>query len=223
MAKKTRTPPPPRRPVQAPQPRGGSTRPPLDERRRKQIVWGLAGVGVLTALAVVLAVVLPSGGSSSKSLTRTLAAAGCTSHTYPSQGRAHYFTLNPTNPLKYNSFPPTSGTHYYRWAVWGDYTTPLVLIQEVHNLEHGGVIIQYGSGVPSSEVAKISGFYTSDPVAMLVAPLPALGDKIALTAWTHLADCTSVNEKAFKAFRDAYRFKGPESPVLPLSALQPGT
>jgi len=223
VAKKTRTPPPPRRPVQSPKPRPAERqRPQFDDRRRNQVFWGLAAVGLVTVI-VVLVVVLAGGGSgTAKNLTPTLAAAGCTFHTYPSQGRGHYLTLHPKDVIKYNSFPPTSGKHYYVPAVWGNYTSPLVPIQEVHNLEHGGIIIQYGSSVPRAEVDKINTFYSSDPVGMLVAPLPALGDKIALTAWTHLATCTHVNDKAFKAFRDAYRFKGPESPVIPLSAMQPG-
>jgi len=54
-----------------------------------------------------------------------------------------------------------------------------------------------------------------------MAPLPKLGDKIALTAWTHLASCSTFDESAFKAFRDAYRGKGPER--FPVSQLTPGT
>ena len=48
-----------------------------------------------------------------------------------------------------------------------------------------------------------------------------LGDKIALTAWTQLATCTRFDEKAFSAFRDAFRGKGPER--FPVSSLKPGT
>jgi hypothetical protein len=54
-----------------------------------------------------------------------------------------------------------------------------------------------------------------------VAPLPALGDKVALTAWTHLATCPGFDEEAYDAFVDLYRFKGPER--VPVSAMEPGT
>jgi hypothetical protein len=82
----------------------------------------------------------------------------------------------------------------------------------------------------------MNGFYNDDPQGILGTPYPKLGDKIALTAWTgdpshyyvngdfgvgHIAVCSHYDEKAFKAFRDAYRGKGPEG--IPLSSDQPGT
>ena len=54
---------------------------------------------------------------------------------------------------------------------------------------------------------------------MLVAPLPKLGDKIALTAWTQWAECTHFNQNAFSKFRSAFRYHAPESGVFPKSAL----
>jgi hypothetical protein len=71
---------------------------------------------------------------------------------------------------------------------------------------------------------------------MLLSPLPRLGDKIALTAWYApaegdqaqaesaqgiLAECTRFDQNAFEAFRDAYRFQGPER--IPPESLQPGS
>ena len=220
MAKKSRTPAPPKS-VQAPKARGreGSGRS-LDGR------WiGVALAVVLVIAAIGAAVSLGSGKSpKAKATTGQLAAAmttvGCTLHTYPSAGRGHITTLSPNPPIEYNSFPPTSGRHYYIPAVWGSYDSPVSEYQAVHNLEHGGIVIQYGSGVPKATIAKIGGFYQSDPVALLVAPLPKLGDKVALTAWTHLAVCPAFDQKAFTAFRDAYRYQGPEK--FPPADLQPG-
>lgn len=222
MAEKSRTPPPPR-PVQSPKARS-------NERSRPTLGGNGRFVGIAIAVVVVIAAivavsVLASGGKSSKkssgNVAAAMTAAGCTLHTYPSAGRGHITTLTPGSPPKYNSFPPTSGKHYYIPSVWGSYDTPVSQYQAIHNLEHGGVVIQYGSGVSKDTISRIGGFYQSDPVALLVAPLPKLGNKVALTAWTHLAVCTDFNEAAFKAFRDAYRYKGPEN--FPPSALQPGT
>jgi Protein of unknown function (DUF3105) len=216
VAKKTRTPPPPR-PVQAPRRR--DTRAPVggDERRRRLLLYGLAGSGVLALAIVVLVIVLTSGGGGSGALAKTMRAAGCTLKTYPSQGQRHV-ALN--YKFKYNSFPPTSGPHYFQPLLWGVYDAPVRQIQEVHNLEHGGIVIQYGSKVPRSTVDELTSFYQSDANALILAPLPALGNKIALGAWTHLATCTSFDEKAFKAFRDEYRYHGPEH--FPPSDLEPG-
>lgn len=221
--KKPKTPPPPRR-VQAPQVRAGERSPAELEARQRLLLYGIAGSGVV-ALIVVIALVAfgGGGGGSAKAAAKALAAAGCRYKHYPAQPRSpHYTTLSPSPPPSWNSFPPTSGLHYGQWVLWGDYTEPQPQIKSVHNLEHGGVIIQYGDKVPKSEIAKIDAFWQSDSNALLVAPLPKLGDKIALTAWTQWAECTSFDQKAFAKFRSAFRYHGPESGVFPKSALDPG-
>ena len=222
MAKKSRTPPPPRT-VQAPKSRGREqSRPTLGGNGR----WVLIGVVIAVVIVAIAVSAIFMGNGSGKTassptnLTAAMTAAGCTLHTYPSEGRTHITTLNPKPPLKYNSFPPTSGKHYYVPAVWGSYDSPVSEYQAIHNLEHGGIVIQYGKNVSKSTIAQIGSFYQSDPAAILVAPLPALGNKVAMTAWTHLATCPGFDAKAFKAFRDAFRYQGPEK--FPPSALQPG-
>jgi len=219
--KKPRTPPPPRR-VQAPQVRHDQRAPGELDARHRTILYGIAGAGIVALVIVVLLVVLGGGGSGGgKAAAKALAAAGCQYKHYPAQPRLpHYQVLNPTPKPSWNSFPPSSGRHYYQWVLWGDYTDPVPLIKEVHNLEHGGMIIQYGNKVSKADISKISSFYRSDPNALVVAPLPKLGNKIALTAWTHLGTCTRFSQSAFKGFREAYRYKGPEH--FPPAALNPG-
>ena len=224
MAKKVRTPPPrprqqgPRRRDSKPQ-RGRPFRPlGLDKRGL------LAGIGAGAVVGVVILVLVLTHGSKAKpalnsAAIQRLAAAGCIYRSYPSEGRSHVGSLDAK--VHYKTFPPTSGTHYYIPAKWGLYTVPLVLVQEVHNLEHGGIIIQYGDKVPQATIDKLSGFYSSSPDAMLLAPLPKLGNKIALTAWTKLATCTRYDEKAYAVFRDAFRGHGPEP--YPVSTLTPGS
>jgi hypothetical protein len=220
--KKPKTPPPPRR-VQAPQVRKDARQPGDLEARHRAILYAIAGSGVVALIVVVALVVLGGGSGNAKAAANALAAAGCQYKHYPAQPRSpHYQTLNPSPPPKWNSFPPTSGLHYGQWVLWGDYTEPQPLIKSVHNLEHGGVIIQYGNKVPKSDIQKINDFWQSDPNAMLVAPLPKLGNKIALTAWTQWAECTHFDKNAFSKFKSAFRYHGPESGVFPKSALEPG-
>jgi hypothetical protein len=221
--KKPRTPTPPRR-VQAPQVRGHERSPRELEARHRAILYAIAGSGAVALVAVVLFVALAGAGNGgAKAAANALAAAGCKYKHYPAQPRQpHYQSLTPSPPPSWNSFPPSSGRHYYQWVLWGDYTEPQPLIKEVHNLEHGGMIIQYGTKVPKADVDKINAFWQKDPNAMLVAPLPKLGNKIALTAWTQWAECTNFNQNAFKKFQSAFRYHGPESPVFPKSALEPG-
>jgi hypothetical protein len=225
VAKKVRTPPP--RPRQQ-GPRRRDSRPagrqpfqPLG-LNKKGLLAGI-GAGAIVGIIIVVVVLTRSGGGSKPVLNSTaireLSAAGCIYRTYPSEGRSHVTSL--AAKVRYKTFPPTSGTHYYVPAKWGLYTEPLVLVQEVHNLEHGGIIIQYGDKVPQTTVDKLAAFYNSSPNAMLLAPLPKLGNKIALTSWTRLATCSRFSEKAYAAFRDAFRGKGPEP--FPVSVLVPGS
>ena len=57
---------------------------------------------------------------------------------------------------------------------------------------------------------------------MIVAPLPELADRVALTAWTQLLTCTDVDETVLSTFRDAYLFHGPER-LSPGALDPPGT
>jgi Protein of unknown function (DUF3105) len=195
--------------------------PTTDERRQRLILYGVATSGIiLLGLVLVFLVVGRGGGGVDDSKIRsTMEAAGCTFATPPSEGRGHVGDLNAK--IKYKTFPPTSGTHYFVPAIWDHYDKPVNEIQLVHNLEHGGVVIQYGSEVPDATVTQLGEFYRSDPNGMIIAPLPALGNKVALTAWTRLATCTEFDERAFSAFRDAYRYRGPEK--FSPDAMQPGT
>ena len=107
------------------------------------------------------------------------------------------------------------------------------LIQSVHNLEHGGIVIHYGSDVSQETLTRAQAWYDESPrTRMLVSPLASLTPKntIALSAWTaepnedgngYLAKCTSFDEDAFSAFRDEHRYQGPER--FPSEALLPGS
>jgi hypothetical protein len=218
VAKKTRTPAPPR-PVQAPKRRTATPTTPGDARRQRLILYALGGSGFLALAIVVAALLLTRGGSAANaaSAKKAMLAAGCTFNHYPQQPRNHV-SLN--HKFHYNSFPATSGPHYYQWVIWNDYSEPIRQLQQIHNLEHGGIVIQYGNKVPRSDVDKINAFYRSDDNAMLVAPFPKLGNKIAVEAWTYLSTCTHFDQNGFTKFRDALRYHGPEH--FPKSLLQPG-
>jgi hypothetical protein len=229
MPRKDRAPTPPKR-AQGPRQRVDHS-PRDDDARRRLILYLVAGSGVVALVAVVAALALAGGGSSSSSDPRqALEAAGCTYQVTPAAKFGQHVTSLQAK-VHYTTFPPASGKHYSVPAVWGFYNDPVLEIQAVHNLEHGGIVINWGSKVPQSEIQKVQDFYDSSPNAMLVFPLPALKDKIALVAWTEkpsekrgqnrIAKCPRFDEKAFKAFRDAFRGKGPER--FPVDSLTPGT
>jgi hypothetical protein len=192
------------------------------EQRRNLLFLGLAGGIGIASLLVVLAALLLTGSAAagSRGLAMSAGAAGgsCAVTTYKSLGQQH--TQNIKARIKYNSYPPTSGTHFYVPALWGNYPTPIAQVQGVHNLEHGGIVIQYGPKVSTKDQDGLFSFYDDDPNAILMAPLPALGSRIAATAWTHLLMCSKFDKNALKDFRKKYRYKGPEK--FPKSALEPG-
>jgi hypothetical protein len=196
--------------------------------RRLLVGIAAAGLAVLVAVAVGFLLFAGGGGSSDAALDN----AGCTLTEKPALRGVHTVTTpTGTSPL-WNTNPPTSGPHYEIPAVWGEYTTPLNLAQVVHNLEHGGIYILYGPRVPQATIAQLRSFYEGHTRGTILAPLPSLGNQIALGAWTtadasdptngtaHLAKCTSFDEDAFAAFFDAFQFQGPER--FPADTLLPG-
>jgi hypothetical protein len=234
--------PKPSRKVQAPRARQHERRPAAgaDAARQRILLYALGASGFV-ALAIVLAVVFLGGGGSGSSANpagaRTaLEQAGCTFKSVQASSAGNHLTSE-TQPIEppYNTFPPTSGPHMPTPAPWGIYDDPINQKILVHNLEHGGVVVQYGDKAPADTAAQLRTFFEDSPNGIVVAPLPKLGDKIALTAWNaepissdgkskpgrgYLALCPRYDAAAFKAFRDAFRYKGPER--IPADLMQPG-
>lgn len=171
-----------------------------------------AAVAALSAIAAEAVSSAPGAAS----------AGACTKRSYPGIVPAH--TQNLQLKPKYNSFPPSSGTHYYLPAKFNFYTFPVPQLAVVHNLEHGGVAVSYGKDVPAATVAKMRAWYLRDTNGLLVTRLPELGSKIALTAWNAppyaktppdpgrgwVATCTTFDAAAFTAFVKQHRYKAGE-------------
>jgi hypothetical protein len=151
------------------------------------------------AAAVVLALGVGRGDS-----------AGCELERFPEQTGVH--SAAPPPDHEYNSFPPTSGPSSDTPLIWDVYDEPVAQFRVVHNLLHGGVAVQYGDGISAETRERVRAWYEADPDGLLLAPLPELDDRIALTAWTQLATCGTFAEREFDAFRSRHRFNGPERP-----------
>jgi hypothetical protein len=229
--------PKPSRPVQAPKRRDGKgTKPggPSFFSRVPGWAWAVGGAVVVIAIAGgVFAITSGSSSGSSSadaSVKATMLAAHCTYRDVkplPPKDKTNYHADSPTlsTKVKWATFPPSAGGHYPLWAVWGFYTSPVNPRQVVHNEEHGAVVMWWGPKVAQSQISQLQTFYENSPVGMFGTPIAGLGNKIALTSWTgdpkryyhdgyygigHIAICTKFDQKAFTAFRDAYRGKGPE-------------
>lgn len=235
MAKKSRTPPPPRK-VQAPKQRGSKREAPAADKSRRYLYAAFAGTGLIGVVVAISILATSGGGANDAGVAKALRASGCTYKVYPATSQQHVRSVNVK--VKYNSFPPSNGPHFGTPAVWGNFSDPVEPVQAVHNLEHGGMMIEYGPGVSRADRDAITRFYDESPNAILVFPYAPLKKRIALVAWTadteriegrtasggyhgegRVALCNAFNEKAFKLFRDRFRAKGPER--FPLEAMPP--
>jgi hypothetical protein len=107
----------------------------------------------------------------------------------------------------YNSDPPTSGPHLPMVASWGVHKEPVTKELQVHNLEDGGVVVQYNCPAADSgctplvdKLADVARRYDR----VLLAPYPGLSEKIALTAWTRIDKFNDFDEKRIVRFIEAY-------------------
>jgi hypothetical protein len=121
----------------------------------------------------------------------------------PDQGNRHIqSTSDPHEP--YNSDPPTSGSHLPYLAPWGVHTRPITRELQVHNLEDGGVLVQYNCECPDV-VAALTAIVQKYDKYVILAPYPGMKGRIALTAWTRIDTMEDLDEGRVRRFIDAYR------------------
>ncbi|MBI3596499.1 MAG: DUF3105 domain-containing protein [Nitrospirae bacterium] len=120
----------------------------------------------------------------------------------PSLGNDHIKT--PSDPhISYNSIPPTSGPHLSTIAKWGVSKTPIPDELQVHNLEDGGVMIQYNCQNCDGLVAQLETF-AAKYNKVIVAPYPKMKAAIALTAWGRIDTMDQPDEARIDRFIKAY-------------------
>jgi hypothetical protein len=121
----------------------------------------------------------------------------------PDQGHRHLGSeREPHEP--YNSDPPTSGPHLSYIAPWGVHTRPILPELQVHNLEDGGVLVQYNCECPEL-VAKLRALVARYDKYVILAPYPSMKSRIALTAWTRLETLDDFDDKRIARFIEAFR------------------
>ncbi len=236
MAKKSKTPTPPRR-VQAPRRRSDSRGAGKDDRRLLLLAL-FAASGVIMLVGVVAFLGFVGGGDQpdDERVTEAMRAAGCTiEHVEPNPYRPPNQVHIPSLDTKvtWNTDPPGGGAHFGNVAIWNFFDEPVNPRLLVHNEEHGGVVLWWGADVSEDTIEQLRSFYEDDPLSMVGTPYPKLGDKVAISAWTgdptrygegnylgiaHSATCPRFDEDAFRIFRDAYRGKGPEGTPIEANA-----
>src|SRR5262245_36586091 len=178
---------------------GAAPRRTLGPPPRRQPWWLIGGIVVVVAAAIV-------GYFAYRS------AAALPGTAMPDQGNLHInLATDPHEP--YNSDPPTSGSHLPYIAPWGIHTEPIAKELQVHNLEDGGVMVQYNcpSGCPDL-VDKLKAIVARHPEHVILAPYPGMQKRIALTAWTRIDTFDDFDEGRIVRFIQAYRGIDPHKP-----------
>jgi hypothetical protein len=215
--------------VKAPKQRA-TPRPDDPARKRRALLYGVGGLAAVVAIVLLVVAVGLGGSDASDEDARTaLKAAGCTLRVAEALPGEHSLEDPGGTSDVWNTDPPTSGPHYSIAAIFGVYEEPLEVARVIHNLEHGGIFIQYGDDVPDVTVAELRAFYDDHRTGTVMAPLPRLGNQFALGAWVsdgsegnaYLAKCKEFDEAAVSAFFRAFQFQGPER--FDPSSLQPGS
>ena len=132
----------------------------------------------------------------------------------PDRGQTH---VSQGTPITYDSYPPTSGSHWPVWARWGVSQDPVPEEVFVHNLEHGGIVLLYKCATPCPEVTRQleEVFRTLPPskyghVKVVLSPNARLRTRFALLAWTRLDEFDQLDRERIARFVRAYQDKGPE-------------
>ena len=180
------------------------------------LVYVLLGV-LLLAAAGIAAVVLLTGEEDEKegppprvqgppALVAAATAAGCIARDLPPEGGRIV-----TGEVRYRSNPPHSGDYWEKPASDGIWETAPPLPKIVRSLHMGRIVMWHKPG-DEKAYRLLRGVGDASAKHMLLVPNKTMPHRVAVTAWGRLLACGSINGStagAVKAFRDAYRDKGP--------------
>ncbi|MEW6683660.1 MAG: DUF3105 domain-containing protein [Nitrospirota bacterium] len=189
-------------------------------------------VGIMMASALLMMGSLVAGHTQAAEAPKTAATPqkpdGKPGRAVETLGNEH--VASPSTPhVPYNTAPPTSGPHLQWVAKWGVHKAPIVRELQVHNLEDGGVIVQYKCDQPCPDlVAKLEALAAryrdkaeADRASMprpatpdrplrskydhlIVAPYPDMQHQIALTAWGRIDSFDGYDEDRIVRFIEAF-------------------
>lgn len=114
------------------------------------------------------------------------------------------------SPPAYNSSPATSGKHATNSVACGIYTTEVADQFQVHNLEHGTVIIQYGPDLSETELQSLHDYARTKPGHILVAPRSGMSDPVIVSSWRRMLRLESADLNTIDVYYGEYVRTGPE-------------
>ena len=163
----------------------------VERRQRRRRRWLLRGLGVLIILVI--------GAFAYQSLIKEYPG-----QAIPTLGNEHIASVD-TPHQPYNTRPPTSGPHVPWIARWGLHLQPIPDEIQVHNLEDGGVVLQYRCPDCDDLIAKLTAIVASYPEQVILAPYPQMDTRIALTAWGRIDRFDDFDAPRIVRFIEAYR------------------
>ena len=163
------------------------------KRRKKIIVWSVVAVVGLGLVGVLLFQPLPEELADVE--------------TFPNMGQGHLSAGQ--SPPDYNSTPATSGAHASA-AQCGIYLTEISDEVQVHNLEHGVVVVQYQPDLDETQIALLQGWARTKPGHILLAPRADLTDPVVISSWTRLLRLPGADIETVDVYYEQFVFTGAE-------------
>jgi hypothetical protein len=192
-----------------PRPSGRRRRPSAAERAAVKRRRRLRTIAWITAAVLVVGGAVGFAVLRSQANARAVRALGVQS--FANQGQQHLQAGQ--DYTSYNSTPPTSGPHAPAPAPCGVSSQPIPNTVQVHDLEHGVVMVQYRPGLDPGQVQALQELGRSYSSHVIVAPYPGLPTPVAATAWTKLMTLERADTGKLRRFIDQFRQRGPEAGV----------
>ncbi len=157
----------------------------------------------------------PAGSSGGKDAATATGPDNRLGTVLPSEGQTH---VKDSTPIAYQSYPPSSGTHYGKTADYGFKDQEVLEGQLVHNLEHGAIVIYYKPGIQADVLQELRDVYANFPpakygkVKMVITPYsnPKMQTPIEIASWMHVQPFASFARDGLLKFYQANVDKGPE-------------
>jgi hypothetical protein len=162
----------------------------------RRVLGGIGAVVVIAVIGVVLFAANVFGSDKLAGMNTLIKSGTCVETDFKkSMGREH--TTNPKTKIVYTqSDPPTSGKHYQVPPPLMIYDVPVPQWILLHALEHGNVLVQYGSKVSAADKTALRAAVLSHRARTLMAPYPKLGTRVVYTAWQRMLSCQGFQEAA---------------------------
>jgi hypothetical protein len=91
-------------------------------------------------------------------------------------------------------------------ASWGIHPEPVSKELQVHNLEEGGVLVQYNCPQACPDlVERLRNIVLRYDTQVILAPYPGMDATIAMTAWSRIDKFDQFDEQRIVRFIKAYR------------------